>query len=71
MLLVGGQDGEHRFADVTQFNLGGFLMQFDGIDDEIMVPHLTHMYLPVHTDHGAHPTHPPHPPSPPPPSPSP
>ena len=41
--LVGGQDGETRFADVLQFNMGGFIMQFDGIDDEIMVRHLTHI----------------------------
>lgn len=36
LFLVGGQDGDARSNDVLQFNLGGFLMQFDGVDDEIM-----------------------------------
>ena len=42
LFLVGGQDGDARSNDVLQFNLGGFLMQFDGVDDEIMArPHPT------------------------------
>eukprot|EP00964_Phaeocystis_antarctica_P138653 scaffold103310_cov36-Phaeocystis_antarctica.AAC.1 len=39
LFLLGGQaiyDGDTCFADVLQFNMGGFVMQFDGIDDEIM-----------------------------------
>ena len=36
LFLVGGQDGDARSNDVLQFNLGRFLMQFDGVDDEIM-----------------------------------
>ena len=62
MFLVGGQDGDTCFADVLQFNMGGFVMQFDGIDDEIMVPmyimvpHLsTLLPLPLHPHHSPSP----------------
>lgn len=40
LYLFGGQDGQTRSNDVLQFNMGGFQMEFDGEDDEIMVPHL-------------------------------
>ena len=40
LFLVGGEEAGARAQDVLQFNMGGFVMQFDGVDDEIMVPHL-------------------------------
>ena len=39
-LLLGGSDGGTRSADVQQANLGGFMINFDGVDDVIMIPHL-------------------------------
>ena len=38
--LCGDEESGARANDVVQFNMGGFVMQFDGVDDEIMVPHL-------------------------------
>ena len=40
LVTVGGADGKDKFKDVHQFNMGGFMMLFDGVDDEIMIPHL-------------------------------
>ena len=40
LFLCGGEESGARSSDVVQFNMGGFVMQFDGVDDEIMVPHL-------------------------------
>jgi len=40
MLLCGGEDNKEKFNDTYQFNMGGYMMLFDGVDDEIMIPHL-------------------------------
>lgn len=40
MLLAGGLEGTDRFSEVVQFNIGNFMIEFDGVDDEIMIPHL-------------------------------
>ena len=40
LFLSGGVEGAERFADVIQFNFGNFMIEFDGVDDEIMIPHL-------------------------------
>ena len=57
LFLVGGQDGDARSNDVLQFNLGGFLMQFDGVDDEIMRAHPTCPHLPPPCTRAAPPPH--------------
>ena len=38
--VVGGEDSGEKYHETSQFNMGGFMMQFDGVDDEIMIPHL-------------------------------
>ena len=40
LLTIGGAEGKDRHKDVHQFNMGGYMMSFDGVDDEIMIPHL-------------------------------
>ena len=40
LLSIGGGENKDKFKDVHQFNLGGYMMNFDGVDDEIMIPHL-------------------------------
>lgn len=40
LFVVGGEDMGDKFHECDQFNMGGFMMQFDGVDDEIMIPHL-------------------------------
>mmetsp|Transcript_14496 Transcript_14496/g.47315 ORF Transcript_14496/g.47315 Transcript_14496/m.47315 type:complete len:627 (-) Transcript_14496:332-2212(-) len=40
MLLVGGTEGSEHSSEAMQFNIGNFMIEFDGVDDEIMIPHL-------------------------------
>ena len=41
LLAIGGKsDKTTLHKDVKQFNMGGYMMTFDGEDDEIMIPHL-------------------------------
>ena len=40
LFTVGGEEAGARGPDKMQFNLGGYTMVFDGVDDEIMVPNL-------------------------------
>ena len=40
LLNIGGAEGKDVFKDVHQFNTGGYMLNFDGVDDEIMIPHL-------------------------------
>ena len=40
LLSIGGAEGKEQHKDVHQFNMGGYMMNFDGVDDEIMIPHL-------------------------------
>ena len=40
LLTAGGAEGKDQHKDMHQFNMGGFMMTFDGVDDEIMIPHL-------------------------------
>jgi len=40
LFVVGGEDAGDKYHEAYQFNMGGFMMQFDGVDDEIMIPHL-------------------------------
>ncbi len=40
LFTVGGEEAGARGSDTMQFNLGGYTMVFDGVDDEIMVPNL-------------------------------
>jgi len=40
LFVVGGEDMGDRSHETYQFNMGGFMMQFDGVDDEIMIPHM-------------------------------
>jgi len=40
LLAIGGEEAKEKYKDVHQFNMGGYMMTFDGIDDEIMIPHL-------------------------------
>jgi len=40
LMAIGGFSGKEYFKDVHQFNMGGYMMMFDGVDDEIMIPHL-------------------------------
>jgi len=40
LLSIGGAEAKDKFKDVHQFNMGGYMMTFDGVDDEIMIPHL-------------------------------
>jgi len=40
LLHVGGEEAKEKQKDVHQFNMGGYMMSFDGVDDEIMIPHL-------------------------------
>lgn len=40
LFSAGGEESGDRFHDVAQFNMGGFMMLFDGVDDEILIPHL-------------------------------
>ena len=42
LIAVGGGEGggADKKKDVHQFNLGGYMLNFDGVDDEIMIPHL-------------------------------
>lgn len=38
LFTVGGGSSKENFKDVHQFNMGGYMMSFDGVDDEIMIP---------------------------------
>lgn len=40
LFVVGGDDMGDKYSELYQYNMGGFMMQFDGVDDEIMIPHL-------------------------------
>lgn len=40
LLTVGGEESKEQYKDVHQFNMGGYMMKFDGVDDEIMIPFL-------------------------------
>lgn len=39
VLVLGGIENGLACDDVLQYNLGGFQLEFDGVDDEVMVPH--------------------------------
>ncbi|KAL1525478.1 hypothetical protein AB1Y20_020334 [Prymnesium parvum] len=40
LYVVGGEDLGDKYRETYQFNMGGFMMEFDGVDDEIVIPHL-------------------------------
>jgi len=40
MVLCGGEESKEKYNDTYQFNMGGYMMLFDGVDDEVMIPHL-------------------------------
>jgi len=38
--MAGGEESKEKHKELFQFNMGGYMMMFDGVDDEIMIPHL-------------------------------
>jgi len=40
LVMAGGEESKEKHKELFQFNMGGYMMMFDGVDDEIMIPHL-------------------------------
>ena len=40
LVMAGGEETKEKHKELFQFNMGGYMMMFDGVDDEIMIPHL-------------------------------
>ena len=40
LLACGGEESKEKKNNLSLFNMGGYMMSFDGVDDEIMIPML-------------------------------